>query len=247
MSEFKITMEYKHYSQDAPIVSFKWEHSGEASKRVKNFHCVWQALPSSSKQVQGRNNRKVVFITSGERPFKLSEERFSAPIRYSLIKSNTNSQYPVRIVDDSEDFMHFLDGRKHEYLHLLATTDFFNGETEELETMTAEMIKKKKSVFLNWIQQLFLENIDVPDIEVAILNLLRLYTYDELAPASQMIALAARDMAEDRVKDAAFSLFGHWGDVRALKLLEAYGIPSDPWMAVKYETLINDIKKYDIR
>ena len=70
------------------------------------------------------------------------------------------------------------------------------------------------------------------------------YTYDELSPASQMIALAARDMSDERVRDAAFSLFGHWGDERALKLLEAYNAPADPWMAMKYETLINDIREY---
>lgn len=241
-------MEYKYYLEATPLVSFKLEHLEEDSKRVKSYHCIWRTIPPSSKPVQSRNNRKVVFISSGERPFKFSDKRFSVPIRYSLIKGNSNSQYPASTADDSEDFFwRFLEDRKNEYLHLLTTTDFFNGDTEELESMTAEMIKKKKSVFLNWIQQLFLDNIDVPDIEVAILNLMRLYTYDELAPASQMIALAARDMVEDRVKDAAFSLFGHWGDSRALKLLEAYDLPSDPWMAVKYETLINDIKKYAIR
>lgn len=242
-------MAYKLYSKEVPTThSFKLTHLVETSKRRKEYPFLWQSQSISPKQGQGRNNRKIVFISSGERPFKLSGERFSIPVTFPLIKGNPNSQYPVRKLEDNEESIRrFFDGKKQEYLRLLTSTDFFNAETEELEIATSDLMRRKKSVFLNWIQQLFLDNIDVPDVEIGILNLMRLYTYDELAPASQMIALAARDMADDRVKDAAFSLFGHWGDVRALKLLEAYDMPSDPWMALKYETLISDINQYAIR
>ena len=241
-------MVYKlYFKESSSTPSFKLTLSAESAKRRKVYPFSWQSI-SPSKQRVPRSNRKVVFISSGERPFKLLGERFSSPVRCPLIRGNPNSLYPARRLDDNEEtFRRYFEGKKQEYLHLLTSTDFFNAETEELEIMTADLMRRRKSLFLNWIQQLFLDNIDVPDVEVGILNLMRLYTYEELEPASQMIALAARDMNDNRVKDAAFSLFGHWGDVRALKLLEAYDVPSDPWMAVKYETLISDIKQYAIR
>lgn len=248
MLDWKNTMEFNFCLKNVATTSpYKRIKMGEGVKGRQNYSFPSRSIIPSSKQGKGFNNRKVVFISSGERPFRSLGGRFSVPVNYALVKGNPNSQYPIsRLGNNEEAYRHLFDSKKQEYLNLLASTDFYNGETDELEAMTSDMMKKKKSVFLNWIQQLFLDYVDVPDVEVTILNLMRLFTYDELAPASQMIALAARDMKDDRVKDAAFSLFGHWGDERALKLLEAYDMPADPWMAIKYETLINDIKKYVI-
>ena len=228
--------------------SFKLVDIGVGKDLREYYAFSSNSIQHSLKQEQGRNNRKVVFVTLGESPFKMSGSRFLLPDRYALIKDTSKAQYPVRRMEESDEaYRQYLDNRKKEFLHLLTSTNFYNGETEKIEAMTNELAGKRKSVFLNWIQQLFLDYIDDANVEVCILNLMRLYTYDELAPASQMIALAARDMENDRVKDAAFSLFGHWGDARALKLLEAYDKPKNPWMAMKYETLINDIKRYAFR
>ena len=195
------------------------------------------------KQPESRQN--VVFVPAGERPFRIKKPFRFPSMGQSLIKDNPSSQYQHTRTESNESVIRdYFDSRKQEYLQLLTSTDFYNGETEEIETMTNSFLKKRRSVYLNWIQQVFLDNIDNAAIEVGILNLMRLYTYDDLAPASQMIALASRDMTDDRVKDAAFSLFGHWGDERALKLLEAYETPSDPFLAMKYETLKNDIREY---
>lgn len=235
-------MVYNSRHQDNTFkLSFKADRSTSVSSMRENGPFVMRSV---TVQKQANGNRKVVFIKTGERPFRLKTSFRLPTVRYTLIKGTPSSQYQNRRETNDETFKDYFNSRKTEYLSLLLTTDFHNAETVEIESLTNEFLRKKKSVFLNWIQQVFLDNIDTPSIEVGILNLMRLYTYDELSPASQMIALAARDMSDERVRDAAFSLFGHWGDERALKLLEAYNAPADPWMAMKYETLINDIREY---
>lgn len=188
------------------------------------------------------------FVKSGERPFRM---RYTFnPIVFELggELQTQSSQYGTgRKVPCEEYYRQYFDSQKKTFINLLLATDFYNGETDEIEALFNSFLKKKKSVALNWIQQLFIDSIEQPKVLVAILELMRLYSYDELAPASQMIALAAKDMSDVDIKNAAFSLFGHWGDGRALKLLEAYDLPDDPWLSMKYKTLINDIRKYGLR
>ena len=188
------------------------------------------------------------FVKSGERPFRIGYTFNPIAFELGVELERKPSQYGKgRIVICEDRYRLYFDNRKTTFLNLLLTTDFYSGETDDIESLFNDFIKKNKSLSLNWIQQLFVDSIDKPKVLVGILELMRLYTYDELAPASQMIALAAKDMSDVDVKNAAFSLFGHWGDSRALKLLEAYDLPDDPWLAMKYKTLINDIREYGVR
>ena len=209
---------------------------------------VFLSYSFDERKPQKRRDFRASFVKSGERPFRM---RYTFnPIAFELggELQTQSSQYGTgRKAPCEEYYRQFFDNQKNTFINLLLTTDFYNGETDEIETLFNSFLKKKKPVALNWIQQLFIDSIEQPKVLVAILELMRLYSYDELAPASQMIALAAKDMSDADTKNAAFSLFGHWGDGRALKLLEAYDLPDDPWLAMKYRTLINDIREYGLR
>lgn len=218
------------------------------SQGAAKYHRVFLNYSFEDGKPKKRRTFHSSFVKSGERPFRMGYT-FN-PIFFELggELQTQSSQYSTRKkVPCEEYYRHYFDSQRSAFINLLITTDFYNGETDEIESLFNGFLNKKKSIALNWIQQLFIDNIEQPKVLVGILNLMRLYTYDELTPASQMIALAAKDMSDAEVKNAAFSLFGHWGDGRALKLLEAYELPDDPWLAMKYKTLINDIREYGVR
>ena len=128
---------------------------------------------------------------------------------------------------------------KKEFIETIISTVFVDGEDNMATIMFAQLLSIDKDATLNTLNQLFVDKYDNERVCVKILTLLNDYTYEQLYPYSQTIALASVSHKSSRIKSAAFNLFSHWGNKEALKLLNNVEVPTQAWILMKY----NKIKK----
>jgi len=128
---------------------------------------------------------------------------------------------------------------KNKFTETIISTVFVDGEDNMATIMFAQLLSIDKDATLKTLNQLFVDNYDNERVCIKILTLLNDYTYEQLNPYSQIIALASVSHKSSRIKSAAFNLFSHWGNKEALKLLNNVEPPSQAWILMKY----NKIKK----
>ena len=121
---------------------------------------------------------------------------------------------------------------------LIIQTKFESGEDNAATLKFAELIAnpRMKDAVLKYVQGLFVEMYKNGNVFVCvkILTMLGLYSYDELYPFSQAIALASISNKSPRVTSAAINMFAHWGNQEALNLLNNISEPKEPWIKMKY-------------
>lgn len=120
----------------------------------------------------------------------------------------------------------------------IVQTKFEPGDDNAATMKFAELISnpRLKDAVLKFVQGLFVEmykNGNVP-VCVKILTMLGSYSYEELYPFSQAIALASISNKSPRVTSAAINMFAHWGNQEALSLLNNIQEPKEPWIKMKY-------------
>ena len=142
-----------------------------------------------------------------------------------------------------EDYKLLLKEQEPVFIRLLKETDFIDGMDNRATEYFSNLLSNYKDNVLIWIQDVFLQNIKDDTILVKILSLFLDYTYGELYPASQMIALASKEHSSTAVKSMVFSLFGHWCNKESLELLDAFSEPQELWLKMKYDTLKKVIRR----
>ncbi len=123
---------------------------------------------------------------------------------------------------------------KDAFIGILKATIFELGEDNLATELFSKMVKENKDAAMSIINSLFIESFSEELTCVKILSVLNDYSYDELYPFSQTIALACLSNQSSRVKSAAFNLFAHWGNKRALELLLSIEPPTEDWIKMKY-------------
>lgn len=78
---------------------------------------------------------------------------------------------------------------------------------------------------------------------VKILIMLGDYSYENLYPYSQAMAMVAYNVKSIRVISAVFNLFGHWGNKASLNMLLKFNAPKEPWLLIKYNSLIKSLEE----
>lgn len=137
----------------------------------------------------------------------------------------------------------FLATNKQRFLSIIESTEFVPGEdnaaTEEME----RLIKENRLMTLSLLQEYVTEAASSQKMNttliIKVLNLLCDYTYEQLHPQSQNIALAALALNDIWINAAALNLFAHWGNRKSLNMLNNVNEPTQPWLKIKY----NSIKK----
>ena len=81
------------------------------------------------------------------------------------------------------------------------------------------------------------------NLMVKILTMLGDYSYENLYPYSQAMAMVAYNVKSIRVISAVFNLFGHWGNKASLNMLLKFNAPKEPWLLIKYNSLIKSLKE----
>ena len=193
-------------------------------------------VPETSKELNIRD--KYNFNSDN---FFISNKAIDKDLPYSLYTQKENNSSKANAIN--EDYSHKLDSEKKYFMSLLKDTEFIDGMDNQATFYLNILMSENKQVVMLWIQKILLEILNEEKILVKLLSLLLDYSYDDLYPTSQTIALACREHKSNIVKSAVFSLFGHWCNKDALNFLEAYEEPKERWLRLKYKTLKEEIKQ----
>lgn len=131
----------------------------------------------------------------------------------------------------------FEDKYKDSFFRIIQSTVFEPGEDNAATIEFSILIKENKDAALKLISGYFVDSFKDERMCVKLLSLLNDYSYYELYPYSQTIALSSLSHKSSRVKSAAFNMFAHWGNRESLELLNSVEPPSEPWIRKKYETI----------
>lgn len=133
------------------------------------------------------------------------------------------------------------------FLRLIKSTQFTSGEDNQATETLSKLLTKNKDATLSLIEEYFINAMSKEKMDesllVKILSMLNDYDYGDLFPVSQTIALCAFNVKSVKVRAASFNLFGHWGNCESLNLLSKYEEPEEPWLKMKYNTLLHSLKE----
>lgn len=156
-----------------------------------------------------------------------------------LGSSSSSSETVVLYVNKKFD-----EKRQQEFIRIIRETRFEPGEDNAATLMFADLLHEKyRDEVLKLMNLLFVDNFDDSKLCVKILTMLGDYSYDELKPYSQSIALASIANKNPRVKSAALNMFAHWGNKDALRLLNEVDEPTEPWIKMKYHSIKKSLEK----
>lgn len=140
----------------------------------------------------------------------------------------------VRIISQKFD-----DKYKNRFDRLIHSTVFEDGEDNDATRMFADILKEDKSASLALIQSLFIQYFGSKDEKnvIKVLKLFSDYSYEELMPYAQTIAISACSYNAPLVQIAALNLFAHWCNPQALQLVDAMEMPSNIMARVVYKSI----------
>lgn len=174
----------------------------------------------------------------------ISDEDFNVPFSTpeEILKSiNSKTASNSNVIPFST--MSFDEKYKKVFFNIIKNTVFEPGEDNLATRKFAELISENKDATLKLINSYFIEHFKDECICVKLLTLLNDYSYDELYPYSQTIAIASLSNKASRVKSAAYNMFAHWGNKKSLELLDFVTPPSEPWIRKKYDTIKATLEK----
>ncbi|OMD64650.1 hypothetical protein BSK62_16910 [Paenibacillus odorifer] len=127
-------------------------------------------------------------------------------------------------------------------LGLLQKETFETGFSNQSEVYVRTLLKEAKIETLIWLNDLFIENIDHPNILVGILHILSHLSIDEVGKIGFTIALAATTHRAIEVKDYGIKVFENWRGRDSLKILKnlKYG---EKWLQDYVMDLINEMEE----
>lgn len=168
----------------------------------------------------------------------INDERFndlfSIPLtkldNMNFVSSSQSNIMPISTIT-------FEDKYKDSFFRIIQSTVFEPGEDNAATIEFSSLIKENKDAALKLISSYFVDSFKDERMCVKLLTLLNDYSYHELYPYSQTIALSSLSHKSSRVKSAAFNMFAHWGNRESLELLNSVEPPSEPWIRKKYETI----------
>lgn len=164
-----------------------------------------------------------------------------------FLSNDFNQSSPNIIKSEPLSTEEFKKQNRTYFLNLIESVQFEAGENNSATEEMAVLLEQNHDATLALLQEYFVEAMENSILnEVLMVKILRMlgdYSYEELRPYSQAIALMAYSIKSVRVKSATFNLFGHWGNRESLNMLRKYETPNEPWLKMKYESLINSLEE----
>ena len=155
-----------------------------------------------------------------------------------FLSENSSTETVIPLVSKE-----FTEGHKQRFIETIQSAIFEPGEDNVATEMMAELLMKHKEEVLKLLNTLFVDNYEDTNLCVKILSLLGDYSYEELKPYSQSIALASIAKKSPRIKSAALNLFAHWANKDALRLLMEVEEPTEPWIKMKYRSIKKSLEE----
>lgn len=208
---------------------------------LTDFNDLFQDL---QKQAYRSNDWMKLLIPNDDELWHLFEDSDSNIAYQSILALpeflSENSSIETVISVASKEFT---EGHKQHFIETIQSAIFEPGEDNVATEMMAELLMTHKEEVLKLLNTLFVDNYEDTNLCVKILSLLGDYSYEELKPYSQSIALASIANKSPRIKSAALNLFAHWANKDALRLLMEVEEPTEPWIKMKYRSIKKSLEE----
>ena len=136
---------------------------------------------------------------------------------------------------------------KAKFLSVINSTIFESGEDNDATILMSNLLAINHDATLTLLQDYFISALEDEflneSLMVKILIMLGDYSYENLYPYSQAMAMVAYNVKSIRVISAVFNLFGHWGNKASLNMLLKFNAPKEPWLLIKYNSLIKSLEE----
>ena len=165
---------------------------------------------------------------------------FSSPITEleytNSLNASNNNVIPISTKTFDEKY-------SKTFREIIQCTVFEAGEDNAATKKFADLLTENKDAALKLVCEYFIQSFNDERMCVKLLSLLSDYSYNDLYPYSQTIALSSLSNKSSRVKSAAYNMFAHWGNAEALDLLNSTEPPAEAWIRKKYYTIKSTLEE----
>jgi len=184
------------------------------------------------------------WITDNEKGSKKIDNYF---INEDIFYEESNNSTPDILKSELVSTDKFKKQYKVKFLSVINSTIFESGEDNDATTLMSNLLTINHDATLTLLQDYFISALEDEflneNLMVKILTMLGDYSYENLYPYSQAMAMVAYNVKSIRVISAVFNLFGHWGNKASLNMLLKFNAPKEPWLLIKYNSLIKSLKE----
>lgn len=130
------------------------------------------------------------------------------------------------------------------FLLLLYESDFEFGYKSQADDYVEGAIDKYGTFAREWINEVFLQNIDNPSIITPLLRVISHFDYEQILPQGITIAAVALSHCDVEVKECGVRCFENWESSENLPLLKNLEI-SEEWLNDYVQGVIQDLENID--
>jgi hypothetical protein len=154
----------------------------------------------------------------------------------NLVSNTSRINYRASANIEKEKF-------KRQTTQLLKESVYDYGFSSSAENFIREKMDENGVYYREWLNEIYIENIDDESMLVALLRVVSHFEYDEVYPIGMTIAAAALNHKSNLVKENAIRSFENWEDPRNIKLLEMIDC-SEPHLKPYLDQVIQDLKGF---
>jgi hypothetical protein len=202
-------------------------------------------VSEDTKEIEEKRPRYYWVGNNDETSFDINRSVCMFAINSQLIDdgfSNSNSLYSAYSKDTK-----FKDEHRESYLCVIKNCKSIDEDCIA-KRMTENLLRENLDMTMMLLTEYFMKSIsndEHKEVAVKILKLLSDYSYEELTPNSQVIAMAAIGVKDsDKVVSASLDLFASWANEESRKLLSKMTRPNTNWLGIKYDKIISSLDKY---
>lgn len=163
---------------------------------------------------------------------------------YVKIDSNpTDTNYQISENQVMETRLLELKNKKSPLLiSLLKYEDTEFGYKSESIRLIEEQLKLNRIATINWINDLYIENLNDEKVIIGILKILEYFPEHTLFPASHTIALASLLNENNEIKELAIRVFENWGSIKSYEILKTISTDTQ-WLKKYIDKIIFDLEE----
>ncbi len=134
----------------------------------------------------------------------------------------------------------------HKLISLILEENFEYGFRTRADQLVQSQMKINSSVTREWLNKIYVENFDRPEIVIGLLRLIARFEINEISPQGKTMAIAALSHKDHEVKECGIRAFESWNSLESIKILQNVNT-NIPWLKDYLNRVIENIElEYDI-
>ena len=209
---------------------------------------IWQNNPQSSLDFFQKKNEPVFSVENGFNPIlnpkQKSAELFFMKFNNSIFETNifeTDNAISTENKINSKRLLELEQKFSKQFISHILEDDFEYGIDSKAHTMVKSQMKINSIVTKEWLNKIYVANIENPEILIGILRVIARFDKDEISPIGYTIAGFSLNHKEEVVQETAIRTFESWGGYSSLKILENITV-STKWIKEYLDGVIADLK-----